>query len=166
MEHQFYSFGIDYKRSAIEIETKVPFKSGDHIPLDSEMITNNVFEIVKGKKFFDLVGFADSDLHFAISKRFKELLEVNNVKGWACFPIVLNGSDEEYFVFQPTFVAGPILNLEKVSNYEEKNRIFDLTTWDGSGIFTLQNTTHIVCTEEVKILIEDTKITNIDFQEL
>lgn len=165
MEHQFYSFGTDYKRSAVEIETKIPFKSGDHIPLDSEMITNNVFEIVKGKKFFDLVGFADSDLHFAISKRFKELLEVNNVKGWACFPIVLNGSDEEYFVFQPTFVAGPILNLEKVNRYEEQVK-FDINTWDGSGIFTLKNTTLIACTEEVKQLIEEAGITNIDFQEL
>jgi hypothetical protein len=165
MINKFYRFRSDDKRSAVEIETKVPFKTGSYIPLDSEMVINNIFVIGAGKKFFDIAGFVDSFEHFAISKRFKDLLEMNKVKGWACFPIIIKGTSEEYFVFRPTFEAGPILNLEKVNRYEEPLK-FDISTWDGSGIFTLKNTTTIICTEEVKKLIENAKITNISFREL
>lgn len=165
MEKKLYSFGTYEKRGAVEIETNVPFETGRHIPFNSEMVVNNIFKISKGKIFYDIAGFVNSFEHFAISKRFKQLLVNNNVKGWTCFPIIIKGSDIEYFVFQPTSTAGEILNLREVNNYTEKNRRIDYSSWDGSEIFTLKNSTHIVCTEEVKQLLEKAGITNIDFQE-
>ena len=165
MKKKFYSFGTYEEKGAVEIETQVDFPSNTHIPFDSEMRTNNVFKIAKGKFFFDLAGFVDSSAHFAISKRFKQLLEENHIKGWTCFPIIIKGSDQEYFVFQPKSIAGEILNLREINNYTEKNRRFDLNTWDGSEIFTLKNTLIFACTEEVKQLIEKAGITNIDFQD-
>ncbi|OQA97047.1 MAG: hypothetical protein BWY22_01473 [Bacteroidetes bacterium ADurb.Bin217] len=161
----FYNLDSADKRGAIEIQTEIPFKTGMHIPSDSNMITNNLFEVSKGKIFYDTIMFSDSFEHFAISKKLKELLEVNNICGWTCFPIIIKNHDVEYFVFQPTFIAGEILNLNKVNNYEE-NLKFDLNTWNGAGIFSLKNTTLILCTEFVKDLITKNKITNITFEEI
>lgn len=162
----FYTLSAGDKRGAIEILTDQDFPSGAHIPLNTKMKENNLFSIECGKKWFDVVQFANSFAHFAISKRFKLLLEENNVKGWDSFPIVIRGVEKEYFVFQVVSVAGEILNLAEVNNYKDKNREFDLSTWDHSGIFTLKNTLNIVCTQEVKDLIERAGITNVEFDEL
>lgn len=162
---KFYRISNAYKRSAIQIITAQEFSSSSHIPLDSPIIYNNTFTVDIGKKWFDVIGFADSHMHFAISRRFKILLEANKIKGWTCFPIIIEGSNEEYFVFQIVSIAGEILNREKLNRYEEKLK-FDINTWDKAGIFTLKNTTTIICTIEVKEILEKEKITNIEFDEL
>ncbi|NBX81271.1 MAG: hypothetical protein EBQ94_13025 [Flavobacteriales bacterium] len=162
---KFYRISNAYKRSAIQILTTQNFSLSEHIPLDSPMISNNKFIVDSGKKWFDLVGFANSHIHFAISSKFKSILETQNVKGWTCFPIEIDESNDKYYVFQFTSMAGEILNREKLNRYEEKLK-FDLNTWDGSGIFTLKGTTIRVCTKDVKEILEKEKITNIEFDEL
>lgn len=164
MENNFYRISVYEKRGAITIETDIDFDVSNHLPLDNPLIKSNLFRVSGGTKFYDLIQFTYSFGHFAISEKLKKLLEDNHIKGWTCFPIIIEGFDEKYFVFQITSCAGKILNLEAVNNYTDKNVKFDLATWDGSGIFTLEDTFTEVCTRQVKELIEKAKITNIEFR--
>lgn len=161
----FYNLSNACKRGAIEILTDQEFSPCKHISDDSPIIIYNKFVIDSGKKWYDVIGFADSHIHFAISKKFKILLEHNNIKGWKCFPIKIEGTNEEYFVFQITSVAGEILNKKELNSFKE-NLKFDINTWDGSGIFTLKETALILCTQYVKDILEKNKISNIEFDQL
>ena len=118
-----------------------------------------------GKKFFDVIRFADS-LNLAISEKLKKILEENKISGWKCFPIHIENQTEKYYVLQIISKAGPILNLEQVISYEAENREFDLNTWDESDIFTLENTLLFVCNEKVKELFKKNKISNIEINPL
>ena len=161
----FYRFAGAHKKSAIKIQSEVKYNTLDILQSDSLLIQNNVFNLDYGKKLFDILQFSDSS-NFAISKRVKELLEINNITGWACFPIVIRGISEAYFAFQTLSKAGKILNLEKVNNYETENCEFDISTWDGSDIFNLEETLLSVCTPRVKEILEKAGVTNIEFKPL
>lgn len=161
----FYRFGGAYKKSAIRIQSEIKYNTLDILYTDSPLIQKNVFYIDRGKKIFDILEFSDSS-NFAISKKVKELFEVNNITGWACFPIIIKGISEEYFGFQTLSKAGRILNLEAVNRYETENREFDINTWDGSDIFNLEETLLSVCTPRVKEILEKSKVTNLEFKTL
>lgn len=160
MELTFYNFCCESKRGAILIEPKAKYDSIENLDEYSTLINNNVFFIDEGEKVFDVLRFAYGH-NFAISSRFKELLEKNNISGWGCFPIIIEGLDECFFAFQNLGKAGPILNLEALNNYETENTEFDIDTWDHSDIFNLQDTLVNACTTKVKEIIEEAKITNI-----
>lgn len=161
---QFYRFRSDDTRGTVEIKTNYELPVSKHVTVDSELSLYS-FKVAKGKKFFDIINFVDSSTHFAISNRFKQLLEDNGIVGWQTIPISIEDVHFEYFVFIPTSVVGPILNLEMVNRRLEPLK-FDTSTWDGSGIFTLQNTLIYACTDSVKNLIEKANITNVYLKEL
>ncbi|MGV3629598.1 MAG: hypothetical protein ACO1O6_00235 [Bacteroidota bacterium] len=166
MEQSFFKICGADKKSRIEIQAIGDYDSLSLLTKGSTLELNNNFFVVRGTKWFDVTQFADSVSNFAISKRIKEILEANNVTGWSCFPIVIKGYSEEYFAFQVISKAGRILNLESINNYETKFIEFDITTWDGSDIFTLERTTQIVITPKVKEILEKAKITNLDITHL
>jgi hypothetical protein len=111
---------------------------------------------------YDLLSFNNCTFE-AISFKFKKVLEENGLIKWKCFPIQIESISEQYFVFYDLSVAGNILNLEKVNDYEEDIK-FDISTWDGSDIFHLKNTLCTICTEDVKNVLEKNKITNVKFE--
>lgn len=157
---KYYSIYSGSKRGGVEIETRVYFKSGTHITKDNPLVQNNLFQVAKGKKFFDILPFADSFQHFAISKRLKLLLERSKVTGWEVFPIVIKDCDMEYFIFTPA----------KSIEIREFKKIYYQDEWSYSShemeIFTLTNTTLILCSESIKTLLEENKITNIEYIEI
>lgn len=165
MKKQFYMFGDAMKKGAITVQSKVKYDTLSLIEEDNILIKNNEFYMDSGKKFFDVIRFADS-LNLAISEKLKKILEENKISGWKCFPIHIENQTEKYYVLQIISKAGPILNLEQVISYEAENREFDLNTWDESDIFTLENTLLFVCNEKVKELFKKNKISNIEINPL
>ena len=163
MKYKFYSIEGAYKRGAFRIQSKVKYDTLKIIDESTPLIKENNFTVVKGKKSFDLVHFDDS-VFFAISSKFKGLLEIENVTGWGSFPIQIEDLDDEYYGIYIKSKAGPILNLDALNNYETEAVEFDLSTWDGSDIFNLQDTLLYVCTARVREIIEKAKITNVAFR--
>ena len=162
---KFYHFRSNNEKNCIRIKPKAKYDTQNIIEKDNILVDKNEFIKVSGKKLFDILQFDDS-LNIAISRPLKELLEKNKITGWSCFPIVIEGVENDYFCFQNLSKAGPILNLEAVNNYETEYIEFDTETWDGSDVFNLQNTLLNVCTASVKELFESAKITNILIQDL
>jgi hypothetical protein len=161
MNIAFYMLDGAYKENAITIKSEIDYNtlkifSGNEI---EKSICN--FRIDEGYYLNDIIQFADSS-NFAISKRFKTLLESNRIKGWSCFPIEIKGIKEKYYAFQNISKAGKIINIDDINNYKTKHRIFDFNTWDGSDIFNLDNTLLNVITPKVKSIIESAEITNVE----
>ncbi len=157
---------ISYGRSPIKIEANIKYDTLKNITKESPLIENNVFKVMSGTKWFDILPFNNSH-DFAISEKVKNALETNNINGIWYFPIIIeNYPDKLYFCFAITSIAGEILNLKKINNYEDEYRNFDIKTWDGSEIFNLEKTGNIVCTKKVKDILTVQKITNIEITDL
>lgn len=150
-------------RSSVKIAASIEYDSLVHLSSDSPLASRNQFKVAKGKKWVDLLPFADS-FHFAISERLKLALEEKGYTGWACFPIeIIDHPEQRYFAFYPRATVGPITNLEAINAYETERHTFDLATWTGSDFFTNAETLLIIAKEEVKTLFEQMKVTNAEW---
>lgn len=167
MENLFLNLQDGNKKGQIRIKPDTAYEWQYVIDENTSLKINNVFLIDEGSKWFDFLRFQDS-ANFAISKKVKELLEINNLTGWSCFPIIIeNASDKEYFCFQITSnKAGKILNKKELLNYIDEFIKFDNSTWDGSDFFTLQETGIVACLPKVKNVLEKSKVTNVIFESL
>ncbi|MEN2402536.1 hypothetical protein GKZ90_0022285 [Flavobacterium sp. MC2016-06] len=153
------------KKSAVRIDAKVKYEIFGSFDDPSFLKENNVFKVDEGKVFFDLIGYQDP-WNFAISERFKNILEKNNITGWDCYPIIIEDTDLKYFGFQITGKAGIISEYD-----EDGDRVYgsikvDLETWDGSDIFCLGDTAIKVISSKLFELIKSSKITNVEFDDL
>ena len=162
MKEIFYNFDGKFSRSVIRIQSEIEYDQLSVLSYDTPLLKSNKFSIISGKKEFDVIQFNDS-FSIAISYRFKTILEENNVNGWSCFPIIIEGINQEYFAFQILAKVGNLLNREDINNGVTKFREFDINTWDGSDIFYLEDTLLKVCTPRVKEILELEKITNLEF---
>lgn len=166
MTTDFFSIELVPGQGQIRIEAEVDYEFSYVLDGNTNLINENHFYVDQGKNWFDIVRFQDIP-NFAISQRVKNLLEENDIKGWTCFPIVIrDNTDKTYYGFQILSKAGKILNLKKLSNYVDEFVEFDINTWDGSEIFTLEDTGITACTHKVKELCEKAMITNIKFKRL
>jgi hypothetical protein len=161
MSNTFYRIDGAYKKSAVRIQPLEEYDTLKILDKTSRLNSNSIFKIKEGKKIFDIIQFYDSS-NFAISDRVKKVLEENNISGWSCFKIKIDGINENYYVFQNISKAGRILNLDAINNYETENREFDKNTWDGSDIFNLENTLLNIVTPKVKEVLEKAKVTNLE----
>lgn len=157
----FYRFRPEDKKGCIRIKAGIEYDTLKLIAEESPLIKSNQFTVAAGSKWFDLVQFEDS-MNFAISEKMKEALTQNHISGWDCFPIVIERAPQKYFGFQTLGGAGPILNLEALNNYETDVTEFDLSTWDGSDIFSLEETLLHACTPKVKQVLEKAEISNLE----
>ena len=161
-----YRISSDRKKGAVCIEANIKYDDMEIFYNPKKIVENNVFKIYKGNKFFDLIEYCDP-LNFAISEKLKEKLEENKITGWSCYPIVIDGSNEKYYGFQVTGRAGTVTNLDEDGFIPMEDIEFDINTWDGSDIFNLEDAGGIkVCTPRVKEILENAKMTNIEFSPL
>ncbi|GAP11842.1 hypothetical protein BECAL_03036 [Bellilinea caldifistulae] len=110
-----------------------------------------------------------------ISERVVELLRMNNITGWATYPVEVHGRKGEplpgYHGFAVTGSEcqrdrsrSQILTRQAVPGGEPfqvyRGLYFDEADWDGSDIFLIRN--HgIVVTQKVRNLLKKSKVTNV-----
>lgn len=161
----FYRFNTKSPNNVARIQPMVSYTGLEMLTEDSVLINNNNFVIVKGKILYDLIPYNNSRF-FAISDRLKNILEENDIKGIRFFPIRIESIYQLYFGIILTSKTGPILNREAFLKREEENIKFDINTWDGCDIFTIEDTLLFVCTDKVYNLIKRHKITNVKIEPL
>lgn len=151
------------RRSAVHIESLVEYDIFSDV--HKTLKEHNRFRVYKGKKFFDLIGLKDP-WNFAISKKFKDFLELNNVTGWDCYPIIIEKSDLQYYVFQVIAHANLLCKYDKDGDMKYGTIRVEKSSWDGSDIFLLGKGGIKVVSDKLRLLIEKAKITNVEFEEL
>ncbi len=165
MKEKFYFIRSLSKNGVIQITPRVEFEKFKLLDKDTPLIKNNIFDITKGKVFYDIIEFSGC-LHLAITEKTKNLLISNLTTGLDFFPIeIYNYAEKKYYSLQVLAKAGPITNLDKVNNYRAKYVEFKFNSWKGEDIFNLENTLSIVCTTKVKEFLERELISNIKFEE-
>jgi hypothetical protein len=135
---------------------------------------------ISGSKFFDLLS-AGNGMNLYSARIFK-VFEENNITGWdriACkihtgkreirtdYSLLtvtgrcgfIDYSKSEKIVKQPFPPKGAFIEVKRGLH-------FDITKWDGTDIFTPDNTLFIFITEHVKALLDKNKFTNIKFTNL
>lgn len=165
MKTNFFTIESALKKGEIRLQSKVKYDTLRILDNKTVLKKVNYFKIEKGSKYFDILTFSDS-FFFAISEKFKLLLESNKINGLSTFPINIENSQEKYYGVICYGKAGEITNLRALNDYETDHAEFDINTWDGSDIFNLNKSLLLVCTEKVKKLIEKSKISNIEFNPL
>lgn len=160
MKHSFYIFTTNYTKGEIRPQPAVEYNTLALLDENSPLIKDNAFYIAKGKKEYDMIQFNNSSC-IAITEKVKKLLEDNKITGWGSFPIRIDGAISEYFAFQNLAKAGPITNRSALMNHETEHVEFDISTWDGSDIFHLEDTLLNVCTPRVKDIFEKAKLKNL-----
>jgi hypothetical protein len=157
---------ISYGRSPIKIEAIIEYDTLKNITKESPLVKENTFNVVSGTKWFDFLPFNNS-FDYAISEKVKNTLEANGITGIWYFPIIIeNYPDKIYYCFAITSIAGKILNLKRLNNFEDDYIDFDTKTWDGSDIFNLDETGIIACTKKVKDILTKHKFTNVEIENL
>lgn len=158
----FYRFRPEDRKGCVRLKPAIAYDTLKLVGKSSPLQISNEFTVARGSKWFDVVQFDDS-LNFAISQKMKDALTRHRFSGWDCFSIVIDGAPQKYFGFQTFGRAGPILNLEALNNYDTDVTEFDLSTWDGSDIFNLEETLIMACTPRVKEILEQADIGNLEF---
>ncbi|WP_408040217.1 hypothetical protein [Tenacibaculum amylolyticum] len=155
-----------YGRSSIQVD---PIKEIDSLTMlneDTILLKENSFKVNKGTKWLDVIPY-ESSMNFLISKRLKTALVNENVSGVVFFPTtIINHPEKEYYGLIINSLAGPILNLEKLNNYEDEHIDFDFSTWKKTDFFTLTDTLIFGITERIKSLLEKGKYSNIEIERL
>lgn len=162
----YYRIHTNDKRGAIEIKSNIQYDYEEIFDNPELIIKNNSFKIYKGQKRFDLVSYCDP-FNFAISEKIKLILEENQITGWTCYPIIIEGIEERYFGFHVTGKGGEVTNRDEdgfVPMFEPVE--WNKSKWDGSDIFNIEGTAIKVCTQKVKDILEKAKITNIEIKPL
>lgn len=155
---------IYHGNSPIRIQALVEYDTLENITTKSPLIKNNIFKVMKGTKWVDFMPFNNS-FDFAISERVKIAFEASNITGVFYFPIILqNQPEKKYYCFGITSFAGKILNLERTNNFEDDHIEFDISTWDGSDVFTLEETGLKVCTKRVVDILTFNNFSNVEYK--
>ena len=159
--NSFYKIDCQYKRGCIHIESDTEYDFRKFFSFQDNDISKSKFKIARGGKFLDLIPF-NTSLHFAVSNKMRNIIIENHINGIDFFPIRINDLADIWGIV-PISAAGKIENLERLNNLEDETIEFNISSWDGSDIFYLQDTLCLICTPKVKEILEYNKITNISF---
>ncbi|MBW6498327.1 MAG: hypothetical protein K0B09_08070 [Bacteroidales bacterium] len=141
----------------------------------NELMPDKVIEFFPnyGTQAFDFLNSGYAGV-FLISRFIFDLLTTNKISGWKAIPARILGYESlEYFLLtikgrcsaidydkSESFIKPPFTPTGKP--FEAKRGLFfDLNSWDGSDIFTPDNSRMIFVTEKVKKILIKSKATNI-----
>lgn len=159
----FYDLGIERKKNEALIESIVEYNQQKI--RKAEITPNKPFEMVisEGEILYDIIGFQDTS-NFAISKKLYDLLLENAISGWTSYEISIKGINDTYYGFQVTGKCGKLIMPPEAGFYTGYK--FNHDTWDKADFFSPEETVLLFCTERVKRLFEDHKITNAEFEDI
>jgi hypothetical protein len=166
MLNEFYEFIPEDRKGCVRLEANVKYGTLSMLNNESPLLKSDVIiKRARGKNWYDVIQFDDSSF-FVVSERVKELFVSKNITGLQLAKVNIVDAPVNYYLPIITSIAGPILNLDALNAYETENVEFDRRTYDGSNIFSLENTLLFVCDEKVKNILEQQEITNLKFRNL
>lgn len=131
------------------------------------------FGINTGSKIFDFLNSGFPGV-FVVSQKVTDLLRQSYVTGWDIVPVHIQSIETlNYFLFTVTGRCGPIdYSRSEVFMKQpytptgkpveaKRGLFFDLNSWDGSDIFTPENSRFTFITEKVKDILFKSKATNL-----
>lgn len=127
-------------------------------------INNNVSAVLDEGSKIGLVLRLQDPFNFLISEDIYKSLLNKKITGWKSFEVDIENVNEKYYCLQITGRCGLI---ERHENSGFVTGIdFEESSWDGSDIFLPEDTMMMFCTEKVKTIFDEYKISNIEFKNI
>lgn len=138
------------------------------------------FRVAEGRRWLDVVGTTYAAFQ-VVSERFLDVLRRRPFTGWKSLPIKIlepSSSVEPYSLLLATGFApapdpsfSPIEWRKPVGKGPGRYQVrvgmrFPLAGWDGSDVFRLEGTAHVVVTEPVRKELERAALTNVALKDL
>lgn len=156
--------------------TLVPGLNADFYKLfKGEFIPEHVVECIPslGSKTFDFLNSGYAGLYM-VSKKIIELFNNNAISGWSSIPVRIKGYEGyEYYLFTVTGRCSAIDYEKSEASIKapftttgrpveaKRGLYFDLSSWDGSDVFTPEESMFTFVTEKVEKLLYKNKVTNL-----
>lgn len=128
-----------------------------------------VFHQIDGTKLRDIIDSRRVDFD-VISERVESILCKHNITGWKTYPVrIFDKKENEIFGYRGFSVLGrggrliylkdgPEVNFR----FEKKDKILDLTEWDGSDIFLVFGVGIIISDRAMK-LFKENRVSAVDY---
>lgn len=149
MTPKVYCFEFRNRRGLLFLKT-------DEVYDDKKLFKGMIFpeclntHIVKGTTYHPYAHLSDP-YNLAISTKFRNVLQANNITGWKTYPINIKDCDYEYWGFQILGKTGSIKRPSQAGWVKGMN--INMNDWDGVDIFSSSSSFEILFTEKVKIAL-------------
>lgn len=160
---KIFNISIERKRGEVLIDGIKKYNEHEVRKAIQTPIEPFKMEVSEGKKFFDIIGFQDTS-NFAISERLYNLLIDHRITGWKGFEISINNQSEVYYGFQVLGRCGKLIVPKEMGFYTGYQ--FNYSTWDGLDFFSPDGTMLLFCSDKVRKLFDDNKITNVELVDI
>jgi len=154
-----------FKRSMLEITSETSYDILDKYlgPAQTEKLPDDVhFKVVAGKKKYDIIRYYGFAWEF-YSQKFIEVLSQFVDMSDKCYPIKIDGIEEQYYVIY-NLKTFPFWNKDDVVSMYDDPCYFGIND-KSIPIFGIDNTAFIIVSEEIKDALLKSKISNIELLE-
>ena len=160
-----YYFSHRFKRSMLEITSETSYDILDKYlnPTQTEKLPDDVcFKVAAGKKDYDIIRYYGVGWEF-YSQKFIEVLSQFVDMSDKCYPIKIDGIEEQYYVIY-NLKTFPFWNKDDVVSMYDDPCYFGIHD-KSIPIFGIDNTAFIIVSEEIKDALLKSKISNIELLE-
>ena len=154
-----------FKRSMLEITSETSYDILDKYlgPAQTEKLPDDVhFKVVAGKKNYDIIRYYGFALEF-YSQKFIEVLSQFVDMSDKCYPIKIDGIEEQYYVIY-NLKTFPFWNKDDVVSMYDDPCYFGIND-KSISISGIDNTAFIIVSEDIKDALLKSKISNIELLE-
>ena len=153
-----------FKRSMLEITSETSYDILDKYlgPAQTEKLPDVHFKVVAGKKNYDIIRYYGFAWEF-YSQKFIEVLSQFVDMSDKCYPIKLDGIEEQYYVIY-NLKTFPFWNKDDVVSMYDDPCYFGIND-KSISISGIDNTAFIIVSEEIKDALLKSKISNIELLE-
>ena len=154
-----------FKRSMLEITSETSYDILDKYlgPAQTKKLPDDVhFKVVAGKKNYDIIRYYGFAWEF-YSQKFIEVLSQFVDMSDKCYPIKIDGIEEQYYVIY-NLKTFPFWNKDDVVSMYDDPCYFGIND-KSISISGIDNTAFIIVSEEIKDALLKSKISNIELLE-
>lgn len=154
-----------FKRSMLEITSETSYDILDKYlgPAQTEKLPDDVhFKVVAGKKNYDIIRYYGFAWEF-YSQKFIEVLSQFVDMSDKCYPIKIDGIEEQYYVIY-NLKTFPFWNKDDVVSMYDDPCYLGIND-KSISISGIDNTAFIIVSEEIKDALLKSKISNIELLE-
>ena len=169
---RYYSIRQELRNSVVQIKPNRHYNEiGDFLlTSSSERLPDDVvFDVIKGKKWMDIIYYFEGASNYFFSQRFIDILSTQGIDMASyCYPIKINGYDNADYSVIYNLRKYENINLDCLLDDFGEPSYFHIPDNDSCipGIFSVQGTNLKIISEETMLVLQKNRVTNVRFKEV
>lgn len=157
---RYYSIRQELRNSVVQIKPNRHYNEiGDFLlTSSSERLPDDVvFDVIKGKKWMDIIYYFEAASEYFFSRRFIDILSAQGIDMAShCYPIKINGYDNVDYYVMNNFKKYENINPDNIFDDIEEPLYFHIPDNDSCipCIFSVQDTNLRIISEETMLVLQ------------